>query len=144
MRRQGRLALVLLWISVSLGFAQKPPHFYNVDKEIRVEGTIQEIIMEPRYEKTAPFLVVILQEKETKKRYIVELSPVWFFEHDFHKGEDLVIVGSLYQSEENTENIIAREVQFRGQILLLRDKHGFPNWRGGQMKREGRRKGKRY
>jgi hypothetical protein len=40
-------------------------------------------------------------------------------------------------------NIIAREVLFKGQILVLRDKHGFPNWRGGgQSGGKGRRRGK--
>lgn len=134
--------LVLLLACAGSAFSQTTPHFYNVDKEIKVEGTIQEIIMEPRYKMTAPFLIIILEEKDTKKRYHVELSPAWFFEQNFHKGENLVVVGSLYSTGENTQNIIAREVSFRGETLILRDKHGFPNWRGGQMmKRKGRRKG---
>ena len=124
-------------------FSQDTQHFYNVDKEVKVEGTIQEITMEPRYKTTAPFLIVSLEEKDTQKKYHVELSPVWFFEHNFYKGENLVVVGSLYSSEEGTQNIIAREVQLRGETLILRDKHGFPNWRGGQMmKRKGRRSGR--
>lgn len=143
MRRLIQWILVFLLTYPGLAFSQKIQHFYNVDKEVLVEGTIQKIIMEPRYKTTAPFLIVFLEEKDSKKKYLVELSPVWFFEHDFHKGENLVVVGSLYSSGEEIQNIIAREVRFRGETLLLRDKNGFPNWRGGQMmKKKGKRKGK--
>jgi hypothetical protein len=143
MRRYRQWFLALLLMFAGLAFPQKAPHFYNVDKEIQVEGKIQEIIMEPRYKTSAPFLIVFLEERNSKKKYLIELSPVWFFKHNFHKGENLVVVGSLYTSGEDTQNIIAREVRFRGETLILRDKNGFPNWRGGQMmKRKGRRKGK--
>ena len=126
--------------------AQKTEHFYNVDNEIRVEGKIQKIVMESRYKDTAPFLIVLLEEKNTKKVYTVEISPVWFFDQDFHQGENLTVIGSLTTSGKNSMNIIAREVQVRGDTLVLRDKHGFPTWRGskGLSSRKGRRKGKRF
>ncbi len=122
---------------------QKPLHFYNVDTEKKIKGTIQEIIMEPRYKDSSPFLIIRLEEKRTHQRFIVEISPVRFFTHDFHKGEELEVVGSLY-SKEGSQNIIARQMRFRGEIIILRDKHGFPAWRGGGMKLKKRRKGKRF
>lgn len=146
MRRDGLILLLfLLLISVPF-YGQKTQHFYNIDTEIRVEGTIQEIIMEPRYKDTSPFLVVLLEEKKTQKIYQVEISPVWFFDRDFYKGESLTVKGSLYSSDGKSLNIIAREVQARGETLFLRDKHGFPNWRGGksQMKKRGKGRGKFY
>ncbi len=145
-RRTGWIAVIILFMAVPISSGQDIKHFYNVDKELRVEGTIQKIIMEPRYKDTAPFLVVLLEEKNTKKIYTVEISPVWFFDHDFHQGEELAVTGSLYMSGENNLSIIAREVQSQGEILILRDKHGFPNWQGGkgQTLRKGKRKGKRY
>jgi len=100
--------------------------------------------MEPRYENTAPFLILALEKKDTQQKYIVEVSPAWFFDHDFHKGENIAVTGSLYLTKEKTQNIIAREIQFRGETLVLRDKRGFPNWRGGPMKKRGIRKGKRF
>jgi len=39
--------LLILALSHSVAFSQKPQHFYNVDKEIKIEGTIQKIIIEP-------------------------------------------------------------------------------------------------
>ena len=122
---------------------QKPLHFYNVDTEKKIKGTIQEIIMEPRYKNSSPFLIIRLEEKKTHQKFIVEISPVRFFTHDFHKGEELEVVGSLY-SKEGSQNIIARQMRFRGEIIILRDKHGFPAWRGGGMKHKKRRKGKEF
>lgn len=132
-------------ISLEIGLPairQEKQHFYNVDKEIKVEGTIEKIIMEPRYKDTAPFLIVALKEKKTQHLYQVEVSPVWFFDYDFHQGESLVITGSLYQTGENRFNLIAREIQFKGELFTLRDKHGFPNWRGGKSLQKKRGKGK--
>lgn len=142
-KRAWILSLLVLGVAASFPFAQTPQHFYNVDSERRVEGTIQEIVMEPRYSDSAPFLVLKLEEKGTKVLYNVEVSPAWFFEHDFHKGEGLTVVGSFYTTEKGKMNIIAREVLLKGQTLVLRDKHGFPNWRGGgQSGGKGRRRGK--
>ena len=137
------LSLLVLGVAASLSFTQTPQHFYNVDSERRVEGTIQEIVMEPRYRDSAPFLVLKLEEKGTHILYNVEVSPAWFFESDFHKGEDLMVIGSFYTTDGKKMNIIAREIRFKGQTLVLRDKHGFPSWRGGgQSGGKGQRRGK--
>jgi hypothetical protein len=137
--------VILLFMPIPF-FGQNTESFYNVDKEMRVDGKIQKIVMEPRYKDKSSFLIVFLEEKDTKKLYTVEISPVWFFDQDFHQGEQLTVIGSLTSSGENGLNIIAREVQLRGETLILRDKHGFPAWRGGKglSSRKGRRKGKRF
>ena len=140
------IQLIILLFASLLSFGQKSEHFYNVDKEIRIEGKIQKIAMEPRYKDNSPFLIVSLEEKNSKKLYSVEISPVGFFDRDFHKGEHLVVTGSLTSSGEKGISIIAREVQSKGETFILRDKHGFPTWRGskGQMSRKGKRKGKHF
>jgi len=147
MKRKADVILLMILLLVSLpSFGQKTEHFYNVDQEIRIEGKIQKIVMEPRYKDNSPFLIVSLEEKSTKKLYTVEISPVGFFDQDFHKGEHLIVTGSLTSSGEKEMNIIAREVQSKGETFILRDKHGFPTWRGGKglMGRKGKRKGKRF
>ena len=139
------LGTVLLLFSF-FSFGQNKEHFYNVDQEVQIEGKIQKIVMEPRYKDKSPFLIVTLEEKETKNLYTVEISPVGFFDRDFHQGEQLTVTGSLTASGESEKIIIAREVRSRGQTFILRDKHGFPTWRGGKgmMSRKGKRKGKRF
>lgn len=124
--------------------SQEPPHFYNVDTERKIKGTIQEIIMEPRYKDRSPFLVVVLEERRTQQKFTVEISPVRFFTYDFHKGEKIEVLGSIYSSENGSQNIIARQILYRGEVLILRDRNGFPAWRGGGMKAGQKRKGKRF
>jgi hypothetical protein len=132
--------LLIFALSSRSIIGQKPEHYYDVDKEIKIEGTVQKIVMEPRYKNTSPFLVVILDKKNSPEEYRVELSPKRFFNYDLHQGENLVVVGSFFTTGEKDLNIIAREIRFRGEILMLRDKHGFPN-RRGKKKRGGWRTG---
>lgn len=118
--------------------APRQVHFYNVDSERKIEGTIQEILLEPRYEERQPFLMIVIKEKTTGEIYKVEVSPAWFFNYDLHKGEAIKIVGSYY-SQNNENYLIARELQVGGETFRVRDRRGFPNWRGGPMKGKVRR-----
>jgi hypothetical protein len=136
--------ILIITGSYILFAAQETEHFYNIDKEMKVEGAILEIILEPRYKGSAPFLILLLEQEESKERYYVEVSPIWFFEQDFHKGEKLSIIGSFYSGQDGSLHIIAREMHRKGKTLILRDKRGFPNWRGGQNNRQMRKKGKKY
>jgi hypothetical protein len=111
-----------------------------LEKETTVEGMIQEIDMEPRYENKAPFLILLIENQKTGQRYSVETSPVWFFSHDLHKGEKIRVLGSLVSGEGGRLTIIAREVRCSGETIILRDERGFPNWRGGRHR--GRQRGK--
>lgn len=130
------LILLLFILTGSYGIANAQPdkHFYNIDNEVDLNGTIQKIIIQPLYKDRSPFLVITLAEKKTNKTYTVELSPTWFFEKDFHKGESLHVTGSL--TAKGKQNIVmARMVKFKGEIIVLRDKHGFPNWRGSRWQK---------
>ena len=128
------LLLFILAGSYGIAMAQPDKHFYNIDNEVNVNGTIQKIIIQPLYEDRAPFLIVTLTEKKTNKAFRVEISPAWFFEKDFHKGESLHVTGSL--TIKGKQNIVmARMVKFGGEMIIVRDKHGFPNWRGNRWRK---------
>jgi hypothetical protein len=120
---------------------QTVDHFYNVDKEVRFEGMVREIILEPRYEGAAPFLVLRIEDAGQKKLVNIEISPSWFFREDVHGGEKVKGIGSLSEAPDGTVTIIARELQFRGEKLTLRDKRGFPSWQGGPRRRGTKRFG---
>lgn len=115
--------------------------FYNVDTERQVEGVIQEVMFEPRYETRAPFLVVTIKEKGTGVIYRVEVSPAWFFNYDLHQGEPALVTGSFY-TQDGENCLIARRLQAGGETFVLRDSRGFPNWRGGSMNVKGGRRGR--
>jgi hypothetical protein len=142
-----RIAAILLAAVITLGpspaAGQKaPPFYYNLDKEIKIEGVIRDIRLEPRYESSAPFLIILIDDTKSGRAYSVEVSPAGFFEQDFHKGEKIKIVGSLCNMELVCCDVIAREVQCRGSTWAVRDKQGFPNWRKGSMSGTGRKVGK--
>jgi hypothetical protein len=147
--RKPFLAIVLMTGAVLAALGQQPGQlqaqpavrFYNVDTENQIEGVIEQVLFEPRYENRAPFLIVILEEKKTSQKFRVEVSPVWFFNRDLHKGEPVKIIGSLYTKDDDAY-IIARELKTGGETFKLRDSRGFPNWRGGPMKQKGKRQGR--
>jgi hypothetical protein len=120
--------------------AAEKQHFYNVDREIRVEGTVQEISLEPRYKDRAPFLIVLVLDEKLQETFSVEVSPAWFFGEDLHKGEKVRIVGSLAEEGEGTKTVIARQMNLRGETVMLRDKRGFPSWSGGAARQKRRRR----
>ena len=140
------LAAVLIFLfSAGLGFGQEKEHFYNVDTEVTFRGVVKNIHFEPRYKDRAPFVIILFEEKKNQKMYTVEISPSWFLTQDLHQGEDLKITGSIYSDKEGNQNVIARRIQFQGETLILRDKHGFPQWRGGPKGELSKmRKGKRF
>jgi len=131
-----------LFLLTTFSIGQKSRHIYNVNSERTIAGTIRKIGTEPRYRNSAPFVVLKLEEKGTHTIYNIEVSPVWFYDMNFHKGEELEVVGSFYLSDRKEPNLMAREIRFKGKVFLLRDKHGFPNWRSGRRQRKGRRHGK--
>ncbi len=140
MRLRNRVAITVAGLAlccVLIASSQEPPHFYNVDREVDINGTVREVIMEPRYQDKAAFLTVVLEDKKTGKRFTVEISPAWFFEQDLHQGEALRITGSLVR-EGRVNLVMARQVRMRGEMMAVRDKHGFPNWRGGRAQQKKR------
>ncbi len=146
MKRISILALVLAALVSSVPGdagqqAEQKQHFYNVDKEIRIEGAVQEVVFEPRYEGRAPFLIVLLEDSEEGSVYSVEVSPSWFFDQDLHKGEKMRIIGSLAGEKDGVKTVIARQMNLRGETLTLRDKRGFPSWSGGARLKRKRRIG---
>ncbi len=135
MKRGIALGSLAAFLAAGLAVGQTAGHFYNVDKEVRFEGTVREVVLEPRYQGTAPFLVLRVEETGRARIVTVEVSPSWFFREDIHGGEKVKGIGSLSEDPDGTVTIIARQLQLRGATLTLRDKRGFPNWQGGPRRR---------
>ena len=140
MSRKIALIPILLGLVAGTAASQVGVPFYNVDKEVRIEAIVREIVLEPRYKGTAPFLVLGVEESGTAKRFKIEVSPSWFFGEDVHGGEKVKVVGSLLEPPGGVPTIIARELQLRGETFRLRDKRGFPNWQGGPQRKRGIRR----
>ncbi|MCR4396643.1 MAG: hypothetical protein NUW07_07935 [Candidatus Saccharicenans sp.] len=118
------------------GLQEQPPasrpHFYNVDREVTIEGQVEDIKFESRYEGRASFLILMVKDKNSNDLVEVETAPAWFFRTDIHKGEKIKLVGSLAEDQrEGRKLVIAREMRISNQTITLRDRRGFPAWRRG-------------
>ncbi len=118
--------------------AQTRPHFYDVDREVTVEGQIEDLRFENRYEGKGNFLVLLVKEKNNNELLEVETAPAWFFRTDIHKGEKIRLVGSVTEeSKDGRKLVIARELRIGNQTITLRDRRGFPTWSRGPGRRRG-------
>jgi hypothetical protein len=133
------LAFLLLVLPAWAQHGRHTPqgHFYNVDTERTVDGTIREVVFEQRYGERSRFLILVTEEKGTGKVFHVELGPSWYFKHELHKGENVEVIGSYYEEDE-ISHVIARRLQAGNKTFRLRDDRGFPEWRGGPGGRKGR------
>lgn len=118
--------------------AQTRPHFYDVDREVTIEGQIEDLRFENRYEGKGNFLVLLVKEKSGGELVEVETAPAWFFRTDIHKGEKIRLVGSVTEEgKDGRKLVIARELRIGSQTITLRDRRGFPTWSRGQGRRRG-------
>jgi len=115
-----------------------PSHFYNVDREITLEGQVENLKFESRYENKGHFLILIIREKTSGELMEVETAPAWFFTIDIHKGENIRLIGSLTEVQQNGKKVVmAREIRMNNRTIILRDRRGFPAWAGGQGRKRG-------
>ncbi|MGB9765515.1 MAG: hypothetical protein ACPLZD_09230 [Candidatus Saccharicenans sp.] len=112
-------------------------YFYNVDREVTIEGQIEDFKFESRYEGKGYFLILMVKDKNSGQVLEVETAPASFFNIDIHKGEKIRLVGSIAEDQkQNKKLVLAREIKINNQTIVLRDRRGFPTW--GQ---QGRKKG---
>ena len=130
----------LTFLATGAAAGQTAGHFYDIDKEVKIEGVVRQVSLEPRYKGTAPFLVLRIEESAGAKMYNVEVSPSWFFGQDIHGGEKVKVVGSLAEVPDGVPTVIAREIRLRGEKITLRDRRGFPSWQGGPQRKRGIRR----
>ncbi len=115
------------------GTEQAQPRYYNVDREITVEGQIEDLRFENRYEGRGNFLVLVVRDKNSQELLEVETAPAWFFRTDIHKGETIRLIGSLSEEQiDGKKVVVAREVRINNQTITLRDRRGFPSWSRGR------------
>ncbi len=126
---------ILFFLMVSPAMSQPNKYFYHSDREIILEGTIQHSEEEPRYRGRAQFLIIHIKDKAAGEIFSVELCPEWFLDWDLQPGQQVKITGSVTRRGGELRHIIARKITFEDRIKELRDKYGFPNWRGRHRRR---------
>jgi len=140
--KKASLALAL-WLAGMLGAAagqnRQGGAFYQPSRELRIEGVIRRVTRESKHRNTSRFLLVEVEVRGTGEVYLAELCPVWFCEFPLNPEESIVVTGALVHRDNETLALLAREIEYGGRLLRLRDKNGFPLWRGGRGRNRRRR-----
>lgn len=118
--------------------ASKPQaHFYNVDREVTIEGQVEDLRFDTRYEGKSHFLILMVRDKSSGELIEVETAPAWFFQTDIHKGESVKLVGSVVEENQGKKLMLAREIRINNRTIILRDRRGFPAWSRGRGRGKG-------
>lgn len=116
-------------------------HFFDPQNLADIQGTVQSLGYEDVYGKKANFLILTILADD-QRRVRVEVCPQWFFNNDIAVGMKIRIQGSLLDTGDGTPYLIARELSFQGERMVLRDRRGFPLWsQKGSQGGRGNRKG---
>ncbi len=114
-------------LSAAMLWAQKaiPGPKYDTANEVTIKGPVEEIKLIPGVGEGMHLIV-----KENNESFLVHVAPETFLkEMDFPitKGVQIEVVGSKIKSDAGDE-ILAREINEKGNVLTLRDKKGVPIW----------------
>ncbi|HKK45689.1 MAG TPA: hypothetical protein VJ964_09215 [Balneolaceae bacterium] len=106
---------------------------YDTNAVETIEGDVVEVTNNPS-RKNAAMEGVHMLVKTGSGNIPVHLGPVWYMNQQeaFHKGDHVVITGSRI-SFSGKFVIVAATVQRNKMVLHLRDRNGFPAWRGWRM-----------
>jgi len=137
--------LMILFFEIFVFGETNKFHFYNLKKVVALEGKILDFKSEKVYRRRSDFFFIYLEDKNGEK-VKVEVCPKWFFNEDLAKGMKIKVKGSDLGKEDEYRYLIAKEIEFGGDKVILRDKFGFPLWRGknpnrlsfGERRRRGR------
>jgi len=115
-------------------------HFFDPQKQADIQGEVQSLAYEDVYGKRSKFLVLTILSPD-QRLFRVEVCPQWHFENDIAVGMKIRIQGSLLDEGEGKFYMIARELSFQGERMVLRDRKGFPLWsqKGAPEERRNRK-----
>jgi sporulation protein YlmC with PRC-barrel domain len=102
---------------------------YEPAKEQTISGQVASIEISAPMSGMAPGMQMLVQTDDGK-RTRVQLGPVWHLEHqdlDVKENTHVQVTGARAEID-GQPVLMAREVQFDGQVLTLRDAQGMPMW----------------
>jgi hypothetical protein len=100
---------------------------YDVAKEVTVKGTVEEVKEVPNPKGQIGIYLMVKSGAEILEVRLCPNSFLKEFEVAFKKGDQLTITGSKVKVDEK-DVILAREIEFGNNKIVLRDKQGVPVW----------------
>lgn len=128
--------LVTAWAQQRAGKGMKKQMYsreYNTNTVETIEGEVVEITYNPS-KKNASMMGVHMVVDTGSEKMPVHLGPVWYMEQQeaIKKGDKLSITGSRI-TYNGSPALIAATIKRDQMTLQLRDRNGFPAWRGWRM-----------
>jgi len=113
------------------GWAVDTPYgrLYDPAKEQTLSGQVVSIDVSPPIPGMAPGMQMLVQTDDGKNAR-VQVGPAWYLERqdlDIKENTRVQITGARTEID-GQPVLMAREVQFDGQVLTLRDAQGMPMW----------------
>lgn len=121
----GALFLVAPLVMAQNTAAEAPK--YDVAKEVTIKGAVEEIKEVPNPKGQIGIYLMVKSGGETLEVRLCPNSFLKEFEVAFKKGDQLTIVGSKVRVDEK-DVILAREIEFGNNKIVLRDHQGVPVW----------------
>jgi sporulation protein YlmC with PRC-barrel domain len=113
------------------GWGMETPYgrLYDPAKEQTISGQVVSIETRAPMPGMTPGMQMLVQTEDGKSAH-VQVGPVWYLERqDLDMKENTRVQVTGAQAEIDGQPVlIAREVQFDGQVLTLRDAQGMPMW----------------
>jgi hypothetical protein len=100
---------------------------YEVAKEVTIKGVVEEIKEVPNPKGQIGIYLMVKSGAEILEVRLCPNSFLKEFEVAFKKGDQLMITGSKVRVEEK-DVILAREIEFGNNKIVLRDQQGVPVW----------------
>jgi hypothetical protein len=116
------------------GQAVKPRTKYDPSKEVKIKGTVSEV--KEGATANEPTVLVV---KSADKTVLVQLAPAAFLKEIecWVKAGDEVQVTGAKVPEAAEDTVMAREVTFGNNTMVLRDQKGTPIWEGWKPGKAG-------
>ena len=124
------VCLAAMFLLAPLAMAQNTPAEvpkYDVAKEVTIKGTVEEIKEVPNPKGQIGIYLMVKSGGEILEVRLCPNSFLKEFEVAFKKGDQLTITGSKVRVDEK-DVILAREIEFGNNKIVLRDKQGVPVW----------------
>lgn len=130
------LSTVVLWASPAAAQTDRHTHEFNALPEVTITGIVEEIrntgcigceACEACSDCCGVHLVL-----RWRSPLDVHLAPAWFLERQkflFSPGDAITVTGTRIALPKGRA-IVARQVTKRGTVMMFRDEHHLPLWRG--------------
>ena len=124
------VCLAAMFILAPLVMAQKNAAEgpkYDVAREVTIKGVVEEIKEVPNPKGQVGIYLMVKSGGEILEVRLCPNSFLKEFEVAFKKGDQLTITGSKVRVDEK-DVILAREIEFGNDKIVLRDQQGVPVW----------------